>query len=789
MPKEFDIDDGILEEYLGSGGHVVIPDGVREIAEGAFDSCESLVRVTLPDTVTTIGIMAFAGCENLERADLPASVTEIETMAFDGCKSLRSVAIPEKLTVIEKRAFYCCESLTLVTIPEGVARIRRFAFSECTGLKTVVLPESVTDIEEFAFMNSLDVTFVCPEGSYAHQYCQDNALPFLFDYQYEAFRGLIPQGFEKLASPFLADEEKPYIFISYSHKDRDRVLPLIKDLYESGWKIWYDEGLTIGDRYDQTLESHVENCSAFLLFVSDNSRNSFYCRENEIPWAAAYGRPIIKCVLEEEADFEIREGTVLETVRPRDIGKALEKAAGLSRGGRRTAKGVSVVVSPEDRDEPDLGTFAFCLYSGKGTAAARAIMLEARDNGCLLYDGTGDPEDDEKRKESSCLIVFLDKAFLSDDRLTGILTEAFQTNKDMAVCQLEELDETDLPRDLAGLSRMQWLNYAHGISADMNTKLARHLQKRGCRKTGVLPGFEYETRPDGIVIRRYTGKDPEPRIESEYGGLPVVEIGKGAFKNCVHLRSLVLPEGILKIGQEAFEGCVNLTSVQMPGGLTEISIDTFAHCRSLTSVTIPDPVREIGSRAFQDCRSLTFLKIPAGVRKIGESAFAGCASLRSIDLPDGLTGLNDSLFSGCESLTSFTIPEGVKRIEAWMFHNCTRLASVSIPDSVTMLGWGAFAGCRSLTSILLPRRLEGIASRCFEDCESLTRVTVPRGTEGIGDKAFHRCRNLKALSVPSSVRIVEATAFLNCPSLTILCPSGSIIERVCRESGLPYAVT
>ena len=91
----------------------------------------------------------------------------------------------------------------------------------------------------------------------------------------EARRQRSPDGaWLRCGAPFLADEESPFIFISYSHKDRDTVLGIIKELYESGWKIWYDEGLTIGDSYDETLETHVRNCAAFLLFVTENSLQS-----------------------------------------------------------------------------------------------------------------------------------------------------------------------------------------------------------------------------------------------------------------------------------------------------------------------------------------------------------------------------------------------------------------------------------------------------------------------------------------------------------------------------------
>lgn len=68
-----------------------------------------------------------------------------------------------------------------------------------------------------------------------------------------------------IVAPFPADEEKPFIFISYAHADREYVFPIIKNIYEKGWYVWYDEGLEIGDNYYQTLQEHISNCSLFLF--------------------------------------------------------------------------------------------------------------------------------------------------------------------------------------------------------------------------------------------------------------------------------------------------------------------------------------------------------------------------------------------------------------------------------------------------------------------------------------------------------------------------------------------
>ena len=74
----------MLTWYTGNGEDVVIPDGVKEIDDGAFDvdGGRSLVSVVIPDGVTRIGDSAFSGCRNLTDVKIPGSVKNIGSNAF-----------------------------------------------------------------------------------------------------------------------------------------------------------------------------------------------------------------------------------------------------------------------------------------------------------------------------------------------------------------------------------------------------------------------------------------------------------------------------------------------------------------------------------------------------------------------------------------------------------------------------------------------------------------------------------------------------------------------------------
>ena len=147
-----------------------------------------------------------------------------------------------------------------------------------------------------------------------------------------------------ISAPFSADEEKPFIFISYAHADRELVFPIIKNIYQKGWYVWYDEGLEIGDNYYQTLQDHISNCSLFLLFASNKSSVSEYINKCEIPQALKEHKPILICELYGKFDYASIPCTV-PTTPPETLTQELEKITSLRRTSPREARGHLIRVS------------------------------------------------------------------------------------------------------------------------------------------------------------------------------------------------------------------------------------------------------------------------------------------------------------------------------------------------------------------------------------------------------------------------------------------------------------
>ena len=143
----------------------------------------------------------------------------------------------------------------------------------------------------------------------------------------------------------------------------------------------------------------------------------------------------------------------------------------------------------------------------------------------------------------------------------------------------------------------------------------------------------------------------------------------------------------------------NAQKIRFLDDVKSIGKEAFRNCIALTDITIPDSVTEIGDWAFEDCESLTNVTIPEGVTSVGDQAFDGCFGLTSVTIPDTVTSIGKSAFCDCSNLTSVTIPKGVTEIGCNTFMDCTKLTNVTIPKSVKTIGEDAFKGCRSLTDI------------------------------------------------------------------------------------------
>lgn len=81
------------------------------------------------------------------------------------------------------------------------------------------------------------------------------------------------------------------IFISYASEDRGWVRKLATTLEESGWSVWWDRDIIIGQAFDQVIEHELEIAKSIIVVWSKNSIYSEWVK-NEASVALGFDRLI-----------------------------------------------------------------------------------------------------------------------------------------------------------------------------------------------------------------------------------------------------------------------------------------------------------------------------------------------------------------------------------------------------------------------------------------------------------------------------------------------------------------
>ena len=85
--------------------------------------------------------------------------------------------------------------------------------------------------------------------------------------------------------------------MSYSRKDQDRVARLLSGLRRLDYQVWYDQELSGGQEWWDTILAQIRGCDVALLAVSSAGLESKACRD-EIAYARQLGKPVLPVMVE-----------------------------------------------------------------------------------------------------------------------------------------------------------------------------------------------------------------------------------------------------------------------------------------------------------------------------------------------------------------------------------------------------------------------------------------------------------------------------------------------------------
>lgn len=97
------------------------------------------------------------------------------------------------------------------------------------------------------------------------------------------------------AKPYEGKES--YIFFSYCHDDEGQCYPIIEQLTQAGYRIWYDDGLHPGDDWPDVIAEKLDKCEMCMVAISKRFSASHNCK-NELTFAINEKKPLIVIEIE-----------------------------------------------------------------------------------------------------------------------------------------------------------------------------------------------------------------------------------------------------------------------------------------------------------------------------------------------------------------------------------------------------------------------------------------------------------------------------------------------------------
>ena len=488
---------------------------------------------------------------------------------------------------------------------------------------------------------------------------------------------------------------EPYIFISYSHEDTAKVREVLKRIDQEKFRFWYDDTMEIGEDFRHELKNKIENCSAFLLFVSENSMNSKYCGM-EIILAYKNEKRIFPVYLEDNVEIPGALKMILENLQH--------------------VKNVSV-----DKDAKYIDK----LIASLPTETMRSFSIE----GDVLV----------RCKDGSTELTVP-----SEVRVVG--KGAFKSCE-----KLEKLDigtnvEVLMSESCRGCKNLKTLELGKNI---------RSVGESAFRDCISLTTLVVENDEIELGERAFENCANLKDISLADG---ISEIYGGVFNSCKALESIKLPKDLTVLGESSFADCVLLKEIDIPEHVTKIDDMVFNGCVSLSNVSIKNKVTKVGKYAFKDCEALEKIDIPESVNFIGIGPFRGCTALTEIHVDKNsryfksvdnvLFNKNKSVlvsYPPKKSLACYEIPDSVTEIRAWAFCDCEELEEIIIPDSVTEIGEGAFYQCTSLRKVSIPNSVDKIDDTAFRGCVNLEKVVITESVTDFGWGIFNGCDKISVI--------------------------------------------
>lgn len=759
---------------------LVLPEGLREVGTGAFNS-SGITSVVIPSTVTDIG-ESFRFCKNNKRIEIKAPIKIYKATSFEGNDNLEEVILPDTLEVIEDRAFFDYSKLKIRELPPNLRIIGAKAFAECKNIVEIVLPESLISIGEGAFedcdiysiINNSDINI----GFTPEDYQTISARMRIIDKDGEHYRDD--------GHTYVITEDGMFMDKGFDHETG-------RDFYDLLGYCGSEKEWNVPAEYNGG-DIHV------VLWKIGTPGVNVIIPEGVGAITLLYSCDVYRLTLPSTMQMLILDPDLapkIEYITVADGCETYSSPNGL------LCQGDQVIYCPYGLRKADIPEG---ITSIKDNAFAERKIREVSFPDTLTEIGVNAFGGCDKLKEIELpknIQTLGEAAFYGCSSVTSVDFSMLETIPDAAfqACGFEKIV---IPGTVKTV----------GIAAFANTKAKEIVIEEGV---------------ENIDESAFRGN-----YEAEIISLPssLKSIGESAFGGCCPDVEIHIPAGVEYIGDNAFLGIENVTID--PDNTDYILYDGVLYQADGTrviwagkdakTVTLLPTIKEVSDYLFDGNVTIEKVVIPEGVTKIGDRVFGGCFDLKEVVLPDTLEYIGDNVWSGTQIKELYlsasvsyigSLPDGLQHITldennpiffmrdgvlyrrgeadfAWGYY----VDSIStfyatgeapktlvIPEGVNNIGDGSFAGVTgsSVKKVVFPSTLKRIGNEAFSGAQLEEIDWADSNVEFIDAWAF-RATKLNELIIPESVVRVGYHLYPwdyrsiaeNCPNLTkIYIPAGA----------------
>lgn len=670
------------------------------------------------------GVMGESICEDmdvLEEVVIEEGITKIGHFNFADCDNLVTLKFPDSLGAIPYLTATSCDKLKHIDFGEGITFIGYGAFSYCPEIEELVLPDSLTGMDTLygdhgPFLESKNITKL--------------TMPITF---------ALPN------STGLAECAITDLTFTYGSNG-------------IGADRWFAESLNLGNVERLTVEHGITSLGNGLMdfYWSEGYgwKITYVSLPNTLTVIDAYALTNLIQAEKMVIEGEEKDHVVFEYVTEIEEG-------GLSEFGQYKYDDCNVILEFNQKVSVGKNAFSFSSFEEVIFNNGVSYIGPYAFNGSKIaktqkfYNLTGVDKIDDYAFYNC---VAMEECVIGDD-LTYIGTNAFANTaiKELVLGKKLETIEPD---------------------AFVFTEKLMHIFVDEAN-----PWFE--TNEEGTILWN-EDKTEILWISDLYAGelfLPkATTLTSELVRDKKYITKIVIEEGnVTEIPTNAFRGCIALEEIVIPNGITSIGVSSFMNCSSLKEVVLPEGVTTIGSTAFAECTSLTNIQFPSTLKTIcpggnDGGAFRNCASLVHIEFNEGLEYIggnwgstNNSCFYGCYRLESVTLPSTLKNGSTHMFSSCGSLAYVYLnegsttlsvnEDNTAFMNYDGSTVYWSCTHITDTSDITEIPDNAYKGNASLRRYVIADTIVRIGKSAFESSGLAGVVTIPSSVTEIGQSAF------------------------------